>query len=132
AERFARMVACLGGPADLVERPDRHLAAAPVIVDVPASRDGYVTAIDTRALGMVVVALGGGRTAPGQTVNPAVGLDWLAGLAQPVQAGMPLARVHAASAGAAREAAAAVTAAYAIGEAPVARSRLFERIESRR
>jgi thymidine phosphorylase len=132
AERFARMVACLGGPADLVERPDRHLATAPIIVDVPASRDGYVTAIDTRALGLLVVALGGGRTAPGQKVNPAVGLDRLAGLAQPMQAGMPLARVHAANADAARGAAAAVAAAYAIGEAPAARSRLLERIESRR
>ena len=30
AERFARMVAELGGPADLVERPADHLAAAPV------------------------------------------------------------------------------------------------------
>ncbi len=132
AERFARMVASLGGPADLVERPDRHLATAPVIVDVPASRDGYVDAIDTRALGFVVVALGGGRTAPGQKVDPAVGLDRLAGLAQPIRAGMPLARVHAASANAARRAAAEVSAAYAIGEAPVARPRLFERIENRR
>ena len=32
AERFARMVAALGGPSDLVERPNRHLAAAPVVV----------------------------------------------------------------------------------------------------
>jgi thymidine phosphorylase len=132
ADRFARMAASLGGPADLIERPDRHLATAPIIVEVAASRNGYVTAIDTRALGLVVVALGGGRTAPGQTVDPAVGLDRLAGLAQPIHAGMPLARVHAASAGAARGAAAAVSGAYSIGEAPAARARLFERIEGRR
>jgi thymidine phosphorylase len=129
AERFARMVACLGGPVDFMERPDRYLATAPVIVDLPASRDGFVTAIDTRALGFVVVALGGGRTAPGQAVDPAVGLDRLASLTQPMRAGMPLARVHAASVDAARRAALAVTRAYTIGEAPSARPQLIERIE---
>ena len=132
AERFARMVASLGGPVDFIERPDRYLAVAPVIADVPASRDGIVTAIDTRALGLAVVALGGGRTSPGQKVDPAVGLDRLAALAQPMRAGMPLARVHAASTDAARQAALAVTRAYAIGEVPPARPQLFERIESGR
>jgi thymidine phosphorylase len=131
AERFARMVACLGGPADFMERPDRYLPTAPVIVDVPASRDGFVTAIDTRALGFVVVALGGGRTSPGQAVDPAVGLDRLASLTQPVRAGMPLARVHAADADAARQAAVTVARAYAIGDAPRTPPVLIERIDSR-
>ncbi len=132
AERFARMVASLGGPVDFVERPDRYLAMAPVIVDVPAPSDGFVTAIDTRALGLAVVALGGGRMSPGQAVDPAVGLDRLASVTQPVRAGMPLARVHAASADAARQAALAVTRAYAIGESPPVRPALIERIEGGR
>jgi thymidine phosphorylase len=132
AERFARMVACLGGPADFMERPDRYLATAPAIEDVPATGNGFVTAIDTRALGFAVVALGGGRTSPGQVVNPAVGLDRLASLGQPVRAGMPLARVHAASADAARQAVLAVTCAYTIGNARPARPELIERIEDRR
>jgi len=128
AERFARMVASLGGPVDFVERPDRYLATAPVIVEVPAPGEGFVTAIDTRALGLAVVALGGGRTSPGQAVDPAVGLDRLASLTQPVRAGMPLARVHAATADAARQAVLAVTLAYAIGESPLPRPPLFERL----
>ncbi len=132
AERFAKMVASLGGPADFVEQPDRHLAAAPVVIDVPAPRSGFVTGIDSRGLGLVVVTLGGGRTAPGEKIDPAVGLDRLAGLGQRVQDGDPLARVHAANADAARSAAVSVAGAYAIGEAPTARARLFERIESRR
>lgn len=132
AERFARMVASLGGPVDFVERPDRYLATAPVIMDVPAPGDGYVTAIDTRALGLAVVALGGGRTSPGQAVDPAVGLDQLASLTQPMRAGMPLARVHAANADAARQAVLAVTRAYSIGESPPRRPALFERIEGGR
>jgi thymidine phosphorylase len=131
AERFSRMVASLGGPADFMERPDRYLATAPVIVDVPASRDGFVSAIDTRALGFVVVALGGGRTSPGQAVDPAVGLDRLVSLGEPIRVGEPLARVHAATADAARQAVREVERAHAIGEVPPARPQLIERIERR-
>ncbi|HLG52744.1 MAG TPA: thymidine phosphorylase [Steroidobacteraceae bacterium] len=129
AERFARMVAGLGGPADLMERPDRYLAKAPVVEEVPASRDGFITAIDTRALGLAVVALGGGRTAPGQAVDPAVGLDRLASLGASIQVGDPLARVHAASTGAARLAAQSVACAYAIGDSKPTLPALIERMD---
>ena len=129
AERFALMVASLGGPADLMERPDRHLATAPVIEVVPASHDGFITGIDTRALGFAVVALGGGRTAPDQSVNPSVGLDQLASFASPVRMGEPLARVHAAKGEAARQAARSVARAYVIGDAPPAPPTLIQSIE---
>jgi len=46
-----------------------------------------------------------------------------------VRAGMPLARVHAATADAARQAVLAVTQAYAIGESPLPRPPLFERLD---
>jgi thymidine phosphorylase len=116
AERFARMVASLGGPGDLMERPEAHLPRAPVVREVRARRAGSVTAIDTRALGLVVVALGGGRTAPGQAVDHAVGLDAFAGLGSQVAAGDPIARVHAATAAAAEQAADQVASAYTIGD----------------
>ena len=116
AERFARMVAGLGGPADLLERPDHYLLPAPVVLDVPAQREGWVGAIDTRALGMVVVALGGGRTDPGQDIDPRVGLDRLLRRGQFVREGEPLARVHAADEASAREAIAYVQAAFDLME----------------
>jgi thymidine phosphorylase len=111
AERFARMVSGLGGPGDLLEHPGRYLAAAPVIMEVPAGAAGYVTAIDTRALGLAVVALGGGRVNPGEAIDPRVGLDQIVRLGAPVRAGEPLARVHAADADSAARAAAAIRAA---------------------
>ncbi|MGI9024070.1 MAG: thymidine phosphorylase, partial [Burkholderiaceae bacterium] len=61
AERFAKMVTALGGPSDLLEHPDRHLPRAPFQRAVLAPSDGFVCAIDVRALGMAVVAMGGGR-----------------------------------------------------------------------
>ena len=115
AERFGRMVAAQGGPADFVDRwPDR-LPSAPVVLEVPALEDGYVTAIDGEALGHAVVHLGGGRLREGDRVNPSVGLSDLAGLGEETGAGVPLAMVHAATEDAAKAAVAAVQAAYRIG-----------------
>jgi thymidine phosphorylase len=118
AERFARMVAALGGPADLIENPDRHLEAAPVVVPVPAPESGYAAATDCRALGLAVVGLGGGRTRPQDAIDFAVGLSQLAELGDRIEAGQPLAMVHARSEQAAQRAVREVQAAYRIGARP--------------
>jgi thymidine phosphorylase len=112
AERFARMVAALGGPANLLERPDAHLMAAPVTVAVHAPRAGIVSAVDTRALGMTVVALGGGRTRSDQAIDHAVGLTGLAGLGERVGADRPLAIIHARDTNGADSATQRLIAAY--------------------
>ena len=62
ADRFTRMVAALGGPVDLMARPGHYLASAPMIQPVYSNTAGFVARIDTRGLGLAVVALGGGRT----------------------------------------------------------------------
>lgn len=96
AERFARMVAALGGPADLLEQPDRHLDRAPIIRPLFATVNGVVSTIDTRGIGMAVVALGGGRIRTTDAIDFAVGFDRVAGLGQAVgPGGHPLAILHA-------------------------------------
>ncbi|HEX6103844.1 MAG TPA: thymidine phosphorylase [Alphaproteobacteria bacterium] len=97
AERFARMVAALGGPEDLLERPERHLAQAPVRRAVHLERTGFVTAIDARALGLAVVGLGGGRKRASDPIDPSVGLADVHGIGEPVGPDAPFAIVHAAS-----------------------------------
>ena len=131
AERFGAMVAALGGPADLVEKPERHLARAPVVLAVQAERAGTVLAVDTRALGLAVVTLGGGRTSAGDAIDHAVGLSGLVGAGTPLETGAPLATVHARSEDAARRAAEAVRACYTVGAgAPPERALVAERIEA--
>ena len=121
AEHFARMVAALGGPADLLDRPQRHLAVVPVQQDVPAADGGFVQAIDVRALGECVVDLCGGRRTPGAAIDPAVGLGAVRGRGERVARGEALAVVHARSAAAAEAVAARVRAAFHLGEeAPAA------------
>lgn len=117
AETFARMVAALGGPADFMEKAELYLAKAPVQAPVYADHEGVVTGIDTRAIGLAVVQLGGGRTAADQAVDPAVGLTDLAGIGNSVDADAPLAIVHARSEAQAEDAAAMVRQAYRVGEA---------------
>ena len=65
AERFARMVAALGGPRDAMAPRALAHAEAPVVVAVPAPADGFVSAVATRQLGLAVIELGGGRTTGG-------------------------------------------------------------------
>ncbi|MDR0253845.1 MAG: thymidine phosphorylase [Brucellaceae bacterium] len=95
AEKFGRMVAGLGGPADFVERAAHYLPVAPLQMQVCAERDGYISVIDTRAVGMSVVALGGGRMRPQDQIDPSVGVTDLLPLGSAVKAGDVLALVHA-------------------------------------
>jgi thymidine phosphorylase len=119
AEHFARMVAALGGPADLLEHPDDHLPAAPVTREVAPDRAGYVTAHATRDLGVAVMALGGGRRTEGDVIDHAVGLGAVAAPGEEVApGGRPLAVVHARDEAAAEGAARAVRAAITVGDAP--------------
>jgi thymidine phosphorylase len=127
AERLARMVAALGGPADLLDAPERHLPAAPVTVSVESAGAGVVSAIDVRALGLVVMELGGGRRRESDDIDPAVGLTDVAGLGE--DAGR-LATIHARDERRAERAAEAVRAAFMTGEAADIPP-LVERIGSR-
>ncbi|MFC7703251.1 thymidine phosphorylase [Plastorhodobacter daqingensis] len=115
AERFGAMVAAMGGPSDFIDRwPDR-LPSAPVVREVPCPAEGYVRAINGEALGLAVVALGGGRLRDGDRINPSVGLSEIAALGEELQPDMPLALVHAATEADAERAIAAVQAAYHFG-----------------
>ena len=102
AEIFAKMVAALGGPADLLEKPQQYLATAPVVQDIMAPSAGYLAYQDTIGLGMAVVRLGGGRSHPSQVIDPAVGFSDILPAGTAVKAGDVLARVHAANAEAAQ------------------------------
>jgi thymidine phosphorylase len=109
------MVAALGGPRDVLR--DAQLPTAPVQRPVPAPRDGVLSRLNVRALGQCVVQLGGGRRRPGDAVDPRVGLSAVLPLQTRVQAGQPVAVVHAASEAAAEQACRDVLAACGWAEA---------------
>jgi thymidine phosphorylase len=97
AEVFGRMVAALGGPGDFLERPDHYLPSSPVKSSVPPPRDGYLAAVDARALGNAIIELGGGRRRADDKLDLSVGFTDIAAIGTAVDRGHPLAVVHAAS-----------------------------------
>ncbi len=116
AEAFARMVAGLGGPRDVFAAGAAALPIAPVQRDLPAPCNGVLARIDTRAIGLAVLGLGGGRQHPGDALDPRVGFSHVLPLGRTVQAGEPLLRVHAASAEAAETALRQALAAITLGD----------------
>lgn len=116
AEIFGEMVTTLGGPIDFIDRwPDR-LPAAPVTMDVGAAKKGVIQAINTRAVGEIVVGLGGGRLREGDKINPSVGLSQIVGLGEEAAPDKAIVRIHAASEADAEKAAHAYLQAVVVGD----------------
>lgn len=120
AEAFGKMIAAQGGPVRFVEQWAHFLPEATVIREVTAWTDGYITAYDGEQLGLVVVALGGGRQVENDVVNPSVGLSDILPLGASVLRGQPIARIHAAREDAADQAEAGLRAALEISERSLA------------
>jgi pyrimidine-nucleoside phosphorylase len=71
-EVFQRLVAAQGGDVSQVDDPDR-LPRAPVVVEQPAQRSGYLAEVDAQEIGLAVLHLGAGRLRKGDPVDHAVG-----------------------------------------------------------
>jgi thymidine phosphorylase len=131
-EIFARMVTALGGPADFADRPVDYLPKAAICRPCPAPRAGFIRRMDTRRIGLAVLALGGGRRDATAAIDPAVGLSGIRGLGQEIHLGEALALVHAADEASCAAAIAALQGAVEIGDkAPPKSPILRERIHSR-
>ncbi len=128
-ERYSMMVAALGGPTDFVERMDAHLAPAPIVREIMAPTAGTIAAIDTRGVGMAVVALGGGRRLPTDRIDHAVGFDRLLGLGAKVDAKTPLAVIHARDEASAADATQRLIAAYKLGDSGASHPLIPDRVD---
>ncbi|HLJ69795.1 MAG TPA: thymidine phosphorylase, partial [Roseiarcus sp.] len=95
AERFARMVKALGGPGDFLERAASYLPAAPLIRPVFAERPGFVAGMNAKEIGLTLVALGGGRKRPDETIDLGVGLAEFIQVGDFADRDRPLCVVHA-------------------------------------
>jgi thymidine phosphorylase len=119
AQRFERMVAELGGPSDLLAHCSRYLPRAPIIEPIFPVRDGYVAEVDGRAVGNMLVGLGGGRRVAGEALDLAVGLSDVAAIGARVGRDRPLAMLHARSPDQVRQAVDALRAATSLSDRPV-------------
>ncbi|HEX2044913.1 MAG TPA: thymidine phosphorylase [Gaiellaceae bacterium] len=113
-ELYERWVRAQGGDPDVDALP-----AAPVVQAVPAPEAGWVQAIAAADVGLAALRLGAGRVTKEDPVDHAVGVVCRAKRGDRVEAGRPLAEVHARDERSARRAVGEVEACYRLGpEAP--------------
>ncbi len=118
-ERFAAVAEAQGGdPRAILDGKLPEVATASTVI---AARAGFVEAIDAREIGLAALALGAGRTRKEDAIDPAVGLELLRKVGEPVGRGEPIAALHHRDGRGLDEARRRVERAYRIGEAPPSR-----------
>jgi thymidine phosphorylase len=128
AERFAKMVCMQGGPADLLENPSNHLQTAPVTRVLAAPCDGCIEYLDTRAIGLCVVGLGGGHKRFEDSIDHRVGLSGFCLVGEFVNRGDPLVTIHAADGNSWQVAAEELSEAVVIGRSKDVLPAVYEKI----
>ncbi|MCX7048044.1 MAG: thymidine phosphorylase [Candidatus Sumerlaeota bacterium] len=87
--KFAQMVTAQGGDPAIIENPSL-LPLAPHTANYCAPAGGYLASINTRAIGIASMLLGGGRQAVTDTIDPSVSIEIHKRLGDAVNPGDPL------------------------------------------
>lgn len=94
AAKLAELIEAQGGEPRVVDAP-HTLPAAPVVRPFTADAGGWLAEADARGIGDAALGLGAGRKTKADAVDPAVGVCVGARIGDRVEAGQPLAEVHA-------------------------------------
>lgn len=116
-EKFRENIELQGGDARICDRPELLLGEKTFEVKVQAEQTGFVSAVDTRAVGDAVCALGGGRVRVEDKIDFAVGFRCEAKIGDYVRAGDTLGVVYCRSEDQAEAAVEKLRAAYEIADA---------------
>ena len=121
---YERWITAQGG-----DPAESALPTAPVVREVLAPDDGYVSAIGATDVGVAALRLGAGRQTKDDTIDHAVGVRCLVKRGDAVSSGDLLAEVHARDDASAQRAESEVLAAYELGDdAPPERPIVLETI----
>lgn len=94
--KWKEMIRAQGGDDSVTEHPER-LPLAPLSKVLYATDSGYLTAINTEAVGLACTALGAGRAKKGDPIDSAAGLYLHKTVGETVHAGDPLMTLYASS-----------------------------------
>ncbi|NPV72364.1 MAG: pyrimidine-nucleoside phosphorylase [Pelotomaculum sp.] len=114
-EKFEEFVAAQGGDRRVSE-DEALLPAAGIVEGLPAPRSGYVRAVHAGKIGRAAMLLGAGREKKESQIDLSVGVVLNKKAGDRVQAGEPLAALHANDASRLEMAKETVLEAYTIGE----------------
>lgn len=93
-ERFRLNIECQGGDASVCDGPEKLIDPSIQTIDIVAESDGFVTEIDTLAIGNAICNLGGGRTKADDKIDRAVGFSSEVKIGSEVRKGDPLFTLH--------------------------------------
>lgn len=118
ADFFGRMVMDLGGPSDIIENFKDHLEIASERHIVYPPELGVVESLDTRAIGIAVIELGGGRRKTDDVIDHSVGISAIAAIGETVgPSERPLAVIHGTNEDQIKKAEQAILGAYKLAPA---------------
>ncbi|MBL6991379.1 MAG: thymidine phosphorylase [Bacteriovoracaceae bacterium] len=92
-EEFKKLIKRQGGDISYLSDFSKF-KIAPISTQVPASKSGYITSMDTYKIGMHCVNLGGGRRHPKDLIDFSVGLTFHKKVGQKVKKGEALLTIH--------------------------------------
>ena len=90
AEKFSQMIYQQGGPIDLLEKPNKYLKNHKIETHIYSKVSGYVSEINTRNLGLIIMELGGGRKKSSDKIDYSVGLTNIASIGEFVDNNKPI------------------------------------------
>ncbi len=123
-QRFRDLVIAQGGDVTCIDHPEK-LPQAPLVVDVPAERGGFLKMVNAKVIGESSVSLGAGRARKGDPIDYSVGFIVHHKVGDRVEAGQPLFTIHAGDQARLEEARCALREAIAWSEQPVEPLPLF-------
>ena len=93
AEKFEKMVGLLGGPSDILSSYKKKLPSSACCDDIVSEHNGYIKSINTRALGIIMIELGGGRKQITDKIDYSVGFKDVSDVGKKVDKKTPLLKI---------------------------------------
>ena len=118
-QKWKEMLRAQGADLDAFVAKLAKDQTAPAMVDLKASRSGFLSQADARIIGEAVRDLGGGRMTKDSKIDYDVGIDQMAALGENLRAGAILCRIHARTEEQANDASARLLTAFQISGEPV-------------
>lgn len=125
--KFREMIAAQGGDVRVVDEPMR-LPQAKFKVVLAATKSGWVSEVDAMGVALAALRLGAGRAKASDAVNHAVGVNGLVKIGERVEAGAPLATIHADDEAALAEAKVMLARAIVVADGAVSATPLIDEL----